>query len=143
MKKKKLKSTRDLPDTAQDEERLQGDQGTLDLPDATDIPGQENVVPPRFNEFADTTASSADEEDILSGHEPGDEESNVSAEELKILDKSYLHDPMEGLELDELALDDKDEEGELLNEGNLEKDLFGEDLDSPLIDEEDSEGKEG
>ena len=56
-----------------------------------------------------------------------------------MLFRSYEQDPMEGIDLDELALDDKDEEGEPLNEGDLEDDLFGEDLDSPLVNEEESE----
>src|SRR3978361_1164074 len=35
---------------------------TIDLPEVKDIPGQENVKPPRLSEYGDTTASSAGEE---------------------------------------------------------------------------------
>jgi hypothetical protein len=140
MKKKKLKNTGDLRDPARDGEKLQGDQASLDLPEVSDIPGQENIIPPKLGEFADTTASSADEE--YSGEEKlMDNRSNVSDDEIKLLDKAFQQDKMEGVDIDDLALDNKDEEGDPLNEGDLEKDLFGEDLDSPLVDEEDSEAE--
>jgi len=135
---KKLNKSEDIHDSPQDEKVLQGDKGILDLPDVEDIPGQENIIPPRLNEFADTTVSSADEEEITS-KAPKDDASDVTEEEISLLDKAYEQDPMEGIDLDELALDDKDEEGEPLNEGDLEDDLFGEDLDSPLVNEEESE----
>jgi hypothetical protein len=138
MKMKKLNKSEDIHDSPQDEKVLQGDKGILDLPDVEDIPGQENIIPPRLNEFADTTVSSADEEEITS-KAPKDDASDVTEEEISLLDKAYEQDPMEGIDLDELALDDKDEEGEPLNEGDLEDDLFGEDLDSPLVNEEESE----
>lgn len=140
MKKKKLKDSEDLHDPARDEEKLQGDEASLDLPDVSDIPGQENIIPPRLGEFTDTTASSADEE-YGEVEKLMDNKSNVSDEEIKMLDKSYRQDPMEGVDMDELAIDHKDDEGDPLNEGDLEKDLFGEDLDSPLVDEEDSESE--
>ncbi len=35
---------------------------TIDMPDVSDIPGQEHIKPPRMNEMADVTISSADEE---------------------------------------------------------------------------------
>lgn len=57
----------DIRDSASDEERLQPEENTIDLPDVRDIPGQEHVHPPSLGELADTTASSADEEDILNG----------------------------------------------------------------------------
>ena len=34
----------------------------IDLPDVEDIPGQENIKPPKIREMIDTTISSADEE---------------------------------------------------------------------------------
>jgi len=52
----------DLKDSKRDEERLQPDQATLDLPEARDIPGQEHIHVPPMGEIADTTISSADEE---------------------------------------------------------------------------------
>ncbi len=52
----------DISDSAKDEERLQADRATIDLPDVRDIPGQENVHVPPLGELADTTISSDDEE---------------------------------------------------------------------------------
>ncbi|MEJ7626813.1 MAG: hypothetical protein WKF35_08120 [Ferruginibacter sp.] len=54
----------DLPDSPHDQERLQVEEVIFDLPDVSDIPGQENIVPPKMNMFADTTISSDDEEGI-------------------------------------------------------------------------------
>lgn len=50
---------------------------TIDMPEVKDIPGQENIRPPKINEMADTTISSADEEgegllDDLNSEEPAD-----------------------------------------------------------------------
>jgi hypothetical protein len=57
----------DLPDSKRDAERLEPDQATLDLPDVSDIPGQEHVHVLPLGDLADTTASSDDEEgtDVL------------------------------------------------------------------------------
>ncbi|HSB93443.1 MAG TPA: hypothetical protein VLC28_10010 [Flavitalea sp.] len=52
----------DIHDSKRDEERLKPDEATIDLPDVTDIPGQEHVTVPPLGEMGDTTASSADEE---------------------------------------------------------------------------------
>ena len=52
----------DLTDSAHDQERLQGDEATIELPDVKDIPGQEFVQAPPLGMMADTTISSADEE---------------------------------------------------------------------------------
>lgn len=57
----------DLTDSASDQERLQPEFTTIDLPDVSDIPGQENIHVPPLGELADTTISSDDEEDILNG----------------------------------------------------------------------------
>jgi hypothetical protein len=53
---------RDLSDSPHDQERLQGDEAILDLPEVKDIPGQEFVQAPPLGMMADTTISSADEE---------------------------------------------------------------------------------
>lgn len=52
----------DIHDSARDEERLQPDEATIELPDVADIPGQEHVHVPPLGELADTTISSDDEE---------------------------------------------------------------------------------
>lgn len=55
----------DLPDSSRDAERLQPDEAMLDLPELSDIPGQENINVPPLGELGDTTASSDDEEDLV------------------------------------------------------------------------------
>ena len=52
----------DLPDNPQDEEKMKHETVIMDLPDVSDIAGQENVVPPPFGELGDVKASSDDEE---------------------------------------------------------------------------------
>lgn len=55
----------DLPDSPSDEARLQGDTTIMDLPEVSDIPGQENIHPAPLGPLADTTISSDDEEGPL------------------------------------------------------------------------------
>lgn len=55
----------DLTDSPRDEERLQPDEAVIELPDVTDIPGQEHITVPPLGELGDTTASSDDEEDTI------------------------------------------------------------------------------
>ncbi len=57
----------DLTDSASDRERLKPEVTTIELPDVSDIPGQEHIHVPPVGELADTTISSDDEEDILNG----------------------------------------------------------------------------
>jgi len=57
----------DLQDSASDEERIQPEETSIELPDVKDIPGQEHIHVPPLGELADTTISSADEEDLLNG----------------------------------------------------------------------------
>lgn len=57
----------DLTDSPSDIERLKPEATTIDLPDVSDIPGQEHVHVPPIGDLADTTISSDDEEDILNG----------------------------------------------------------------------------
>ena len=63
----KRKENEDLTDSPSDIERLKPEQTTIDLPDVNDIPGQKGIHVPPLGELADSTASSADEEDILNG----------------------------------------------------------------------------
>lgn len=146
------------------------DKNTIDLPDVSDIPGQEHVRPPRLGELADTTASSADEEgdDVLnqSGEEdvlaPGVPEqsegygggrardealtnsSDVTAEEKSTLENlDRWRSDAEGKVLVESALDETDEDGDPLNEGGLADDEVGDDLDVPGAEEDDVEEELG
>jgi hypothetical protein len=117
------------------------DKNTIDLPEVSDIPGQEHIRAPRLGEMADSTASSADEEgdDIL---EPGDGDddlggrSNVSKQERAMLGSiDRRRDGSEDESLRTGLLDSTDEDGTPLNEksfGNERNDdLSADDLDVP------------
>jgi hypothetical protein len=122
---KKSASNMDLHDSEDDKRHLQPEEMILDLPDVKDIPGQENIKPPKFREMADTTASSSDEE--------GDE----------IFDDEFSDETADESEADVrgATLDSTDGDGDPINEGGLATDRFGEDLDLPEaegVDEEDS-----
>jgi hypothetical protein len=52
----------DLPDSRNDEQKLEERVSYIDLPEVRDIPGQEHIHAPRFGEMADTTISSDGEE---------------------------------------------------------------------------------
>jgi hypothetical protein len=118
------------------------DKKTMDLPEVSDIPGQENIKPPRLGELADTTASSADEEgdDVLEddddlGLAKG---SNVSRAERRDLARAAKgEDGTEDDVLDEAALDSTDDDGDPLNEDSFGHELSGDDLDVPGVEEED------
>ncbi len=126
---------------------------TIDMPEVKDIPGQENVRPPRMREMEDTTASSADEEgegilDELNSDEGGDDElmddnSNVSRIERDLLRKSDRPATDEDEDLEDMKLDSTDDE-DPLNEGSNPMDM-GEDLDVPgaeLDDDDEDLGEE-
>ena len=123
------------------------DKNTIDLPEVSDIPGQEHIRAPRLGELADSTASSADEEgdDIL---EDGDDDlrldsrSNVSKDEKAMLGSiDRRRDDSEDASLRTGLLDSTDEDGTPLNEksfGNERNDdLSADDLDVPGEDEAD------
>jgi hypothetical protein len=142
----KNRKNSDLPDSKVDKEKLQREETTLDLPEVTDIPGQENIHPPRFGEYADTTISSDGEEGIgllddlneLQG-EDGD---------LSLDEKAMLNDAGEELgtndqqepELDRARLDRRDEDGDLLNE---RINTSGSDLDVPGTELDDADEEIG
>jgi hypothetical protein len=126
------------------------DKNTIDLPEVTDIPGQEHVRPPRLGELADTTASSADEEgdDVLNPVEEDEElegnEGNVTADErstLANIDRRRADSEDEVLR--ESALDTVDDDGDPLNEKGLNSDEAGDDLDIPGSEEDDADEEVG
>ena len=137
----------DIHDSPQDEEKMKSETFIIDLPDVSDIPGQENIVVPNFGEMQDVTISSDDEEGIgLFDDDEGDEdtdlvmgnEADVSATESNLLakaDKDMLvqDDPL----LRQAELDKTDSQGDLLNEGSLATDVSGGDLDTSGIDADD------
>ncbi len=55
----------DLTDSASDRERLQEEVSYIDLPDVSDIPGQENITVAPLGDLADVTISSDDEEGLI------------------------------------------------------------------------------
>ena len=128
------------------------DKKTIDLPEVSDIPGQEHVRPPRLGELADNTASSDDEEgdDVLNQPEDDDDDfvmgndGDVTAEErstLANIDRRRADSEDEVLR--ESALDSVDDDGDPLNEGGLGKDEAGDDLDVPGADADDTDEEVG
>jgi hypothetical protein len=123
------------------------DKKTIDLPDVSDIPGQEHVKAPRLGELADTTSSSADEEgdDVLDQDDDlMDKKSNVTPDERKTLAGIDSHRAdSEDEVLRESALDETDNDGDPLNEGGFgrgrDEDVDGKDLDIPGADEDDAD----
>lgn len=127
----------DLPDPEKDKKHLQGDEGTLDLPEVSDIPGQENVHVPPLGELADTTISSDDEEGkgILDDEFVDDSDGNVTPEEKFALREAAETLPTQDQEnLRRAKLEKRDEDGELLNE---KTNVSGSDLDVPGSEDDD------
>jgi hypothetical protein len=134
----------DLQDSPQDREKMKTETVIIDLPDVSDIPGQENIVVPSLGEMADTTISSDDEEGVgLFDDDDEDEdtdlvmgnEADVTATEQSVLraaDEDMLaEDPL----LRRAELDRTDDQGDLLNEGSLATDVSGGDLDTATNEE--------
>ena len=150
----------DLQDSPHDQERMQQEEVTLDLPDVKDIPGQEHIKVPVMNELADTTVSSDDEEgdDVLEGVEDdvlgnevdedieGENEADITPLERSLLDQADEDVPSDDdARLRQTALDDTDEDGEPLNEASMGTDVTGTDIDTPgqeLDDADEDTGEE-
>ncbi len=133
---------------------------TIDMPEVKDIPGQENIRPPRIREMEDSTASSDGEEglgivdELNTDHPPvnpidnlvnatPDPATDVSEEEKRLLERTDrpVADDTENLE--KLTLDNTDGE-EPLNQSANPADM-GEDLDGPgaeLDDDNEAIGEE-
>lgn len=132
----------DLPDNEHDEERMKVEEVVMDLPDVSDIPGQENVHIPPLRELADTTISSDDEEGVgIFGDDDADEDtdpifgndSDVTEGEKAILAKADEDMPTnDDTRLRRSELDQSDFEGDQLNEGSLATDVSGDDLDTNI-----------
>jgi hypothetical protein len=125
---------------------------TMDMPEVSDIPGQENIKPPHINEMVDATASSDGEEgkgilDDLNKEEEDvelDDSTNVTPEEKKLLLQSDRPVTDEDIDLQKLKLDNLDDDDEPLNESADPEDL-GNDLDVPgaeLDDDDEETGEE-
>ena len=112
-------------------------ESTIDMPEMKDIPGQENIKPPRMGEMRDTTISSPGEEgegivDDLNTENELDEkiatDADVTDQEIKLLDQTDRPVTEETKDLKKLALDSIDED--TLNEESDPLDM-GKDLDIP------------
>lgn len=130
----------DIHDSPKDEEKMKSETFVIDLPDVSDIPGQENIVVPVIGEMSDTTISSDDEEGLgLFDDDEGDEdtdlimgnEADVSATERTLLRRADEDMPVEDDPLLRQAeLDKTDNQGDVLNEGSLATSVSGADLDT-------------
>jgi len=130
----------DITDSPEDQEKLKGDQGILNLPEIKDIPGAGRSGKNASLLPGDSTISSADEEgDELLEENDGLEESDVTPLEKKLLSESFDPSYDTDLPIHSLSLDAKDNEGDILEEAGQDKDLFGKDLDDDLVKEEDEE----
>ncbi|MBS1600025.1 MAG: hypothetical protein JST75_17495 [Bacteroidetes bacterium] len=141
--KKNKKSDQDINDPKQDRKKLEADEGTLELPDVNDIPGQEKNQAFAGSGSMDATISSDNEEgyDVLDENENiiTDKNTNVSSMERQLLDEAFDPASTNDEPINQLALDNKDDEGEILNEKSQNKHLFGDDLDTDLEEQEDEE----
>lgn len=138
----------DIHDSPQDEEKMKGETVVLDLPDVSDIPGQESIVVPQIGEMQDTTAASDDEEGVgIFGDDDMDEDTDlvmgnnadVSSTEKTLLQQAGNDMPGgDDQRLRRSGLDKSDDEGEPLNEGSLSTDVSGSDLDTSGVDADDA-----
>ena len=110
---------------------------TIDMPEVKDIPGQENIKPPRIREMEDTTISSDDEEgkgivDDLNKEDDQsallDESSDISVQERRILHESDIQANAEAQDLRRLKLDKVDDDPSAEQGDPYD---MGEDLDVP------------
>jgi len=137
-------ASQDLTDNQHDLDRMKPETVTLDLPDVSDIPGQENITAPPLGALADTTISSDGEEgaglfddekedqdaDIMMGTE-----ADISADERVTLERTDEDMPTDDDRMLRMsALDNEDFEGDSLNEGS---DISGADLDESGTDADD------
>ena len=141
----------DQIDSPHDREELLEKAASIDIPDAHEIPGQEDFTATPLGELADTAIASADEEDDSSFDENLNEEiinspdSNVSDEERETLSRTSDDMPGDDENLREAALDNRDDDGEVLNEESFQDNISASDLDIPgdeLDDTEENIGEE-
>jgi hypothetical protein len=134
----------DQIDSQHDQEELREEPASIDIPDAHEIPGQEDFTPAPLGEVADTTISSADEEGDEAFDENLDQEildspdSNVSDEERETLSRTFDDMPGDDENLREAALDNRDEDGAPLNEESFKNNISASDLDVPGADLDDA-----
>lgn len=138
----------DIHDSPQDEEKMKPEVFFIDLPDVSDIPGQETIVVPVINEMQDVTISSDDEEGVgLFGDDDADEDTDLvmgNEADVSAMEKTLLRRADEDMDdeddprLRRADLDKTDIEGDTLNEGSLATDVSGADLDVSGADADDA-----
>lgn len=140
----------DLPDSIRDKKELESESSTFNLPEVSDIPGQENIKPAPMGDLADDTISSSDEEgDSIFDDDIDDDieesnDSNVSEEEKNDLEVSAEDMPTEDdINLRKAALDNADKDGVLLNESSSKDNVSGTGLDVPGADSDDEDEEIG
>jgi hypothetical protein len=132
-------------------EKLAQDESYIEIPDVSDIPGQEGIVNAGVpGAMKDTTASSDDEEGVREGKDifknDDDEEvkivmgteADVTEEDLEMLgDPDQDQDMNEDEFIDKEGLDNTDFDGDPLNEASVSEVSSGDDLDVPEEEEDD------
>ncbi|HWI91802.1 MAG TPA: hypothetical protein VNT20_11045 [Flavisolibacter sp.] len=128
----------DLPDSKQDQEKLQPEETFIDLPDVKDIPGQEFVNTPPVGSLGDTTISSDDEEGVNVFEKSEDEDlrhtgndADVSRNERKALEQIDYMPTTDEDNLQNARMDNVDFQNEPLNEKSFGEERTGRDLDVP------------
>lgn len=127
----------------QRKQKLAQDESYIELPDISDIPGQEKIVNAGVpGAMSDTTISSDDEEGIREGKDILAEDDNVNIvmgtdADVTEEDLAMLGDPDQDQDMneDELirkeGLDNTDFDGDPLNEAAVDEASTGDDLDVP------------
>jgi hypothetical protein len=130
--------------------KLAADDSYIEIPDVSDIPGQEKIVNAGVpGAMSDTTIASDDEEGIRDGKDILAEDDNVdivmgTEADVTEEDLALLGDADQDMDMseDELVrkegLDDTDFDGDPLNEAAVDEDSTGDDLDIPTDDEDDN-----
>jgi hypothetical protein len=133
----------DLTDNQHDMDRMKSEEFVIDMPEVSDIPGQEHIHVPRIREMEDVTCSSDDEEGVGIFGEDGKEDfiegtdADISKDERERLERTDKEMPSEDeQQLRRATLDKTDADGDPLNEGGMGTDKTGEDLDTSGIDED-------
>lgn len=148
-------SAKDSTASQRRKEKLEQDGAYIEIPDVSDIPGQENITNAGIPEaMGDTTAASDDDEGIKNGKDmlaENDDEVNIvmgTEADVTAEDLANLGDPDQDMDMndDELVrkegLDDTDFDGDPLNEAAVDEDSTGDDLDVPEEDDDDKKTKD-
>lgn len=142
-------NAKDSSDSKKRKNKLAQDGAYVEIPDVSDIPGQENILNPGVaGPMSNTTIASDDEEGISDGKdilEEDDDTKIVMGTEADVTpeDLALLGDPDQDMDMneDELirkeGLDDTDFDGDPLNEAAVDEDSTGDDLDIPEEDNDD------